>query len=393
MNMPTFTSTVRFQRITATVTVLALVAILAGGCSGKSSADAKGRKGAVVPVLAAQAVEKAVPVRLGAIGNVVAYSKVTVRSQVTGQLKEVNFKEGQEVKAGDLLFTIDPRPAQAALEQSKANLARDEAQLENAKIEFDRSQKLFDAKVLSQGDFDTSRATLDSAQGTVLADRAAVTNATLNLAYTSIKSPLDGVTGSQLVYAGNIVKSPDDPMLMINQIHPIYVVFAVPEQYLAEIRREQRAKPLPVTATYDGLQGPAPTGELTFMDNTVDPATGTIQLKATFANENSVLWPGQFVQVELVLAELPRAVVVPSQAIQTGQNGDYVFLVKPDGTVDLRPVKIGANFQSDIVVTEGLRAGETVVTDGQINLVSGTKVEVKSSPPQGASTNSTPAQP
>ena len=215
----------------------------------------------------------------------------------------------------------------------------------------------------------------------------------MNLAYTSIRSPLDGVTGSQLVYAGNIVKSPDDQMLMINQIRPIYVAFAVPEQYLAEIRREQAEKPLQVTATYDGLQGPTPGGELTLVDNAVDPATGTIQLKGTFANENSVLWPGQFVTVELVLKELPRAVVVPSQAVQTGQDGDYVFVVKPEGTVEMRPVKIGADYQGDIVVNDGVRAGETVVTDGQLNLVSGTKVEIKKTQAQGGSTNATQKQP
>jgi membrane fusion protein, multidrug efflux system len=389
MKMPTFPLTLRARRLTVAVAVLALAATLAGGCSRKSSKDARGKKGPV-PVLAVQAVEKSVPVQVFAIGNVMPCSKVTIRSQITGQLKEVNFKEGQEVKAGDLLFTIDPRPAQAELEQARASLLRDEAQLENAQINFDRSQKLFDARVMAQGDFDTARATLDSAKGTVAADRAAVTNADLNLGYTTIRAPLDGVTGSQLVYAGNIVKSPDDEMVLINQIHPIYVTFSVPEQHLAEIRSEMRNKPLKVTATYQGLRGPAPAGELTFVDNSVDMTTGTVQLKATFANEDSVLWPGQFVQVELVLAELPHAVVVPSQAIQTGQNGDYVFVMKPDETVEMRPVKIGANHQGDIVVSEGLRTGETVITDGQLNLVNGTKVQNKTA---GAATNAVPAQP
>ena len=376
----------------ALIILLVLALLLTAGCSPESSAKAKGRTGAV-PVLVAQAVQTNIPVQLRAIGNVMPCSQVTIRSQITGQLTDVHFKEGQEVRKGDLLFTIDPRPSQAALEQAQANLVRDEAQLENARIEFERTQKLYNEKVLSQGDFDNARAALDSAQGTVLADRAAITNATLNLGYTSIRSPLDGVAGSQLVYAGNIVKSPDDEMLMINQIHPIYVSFAVPEKYLPEIRREMREKPLKVSATFDGLHGPAPEGDLTFVDNAVDTTTGTITLKATFANEDSVLWPGQFVQVELVLSELPDALVVPSQAVQTGQNGDYVFVVKPDETAELRPVRIGAGYQGYIVVTEGLRAGETVVTDGQLNLITGTKVDTKVSAPAGTAVASDPQEP
>jgi membrane fusion protein, multidrug efflux system len=369
-------------------TVVLLIAVLFAGCSRESSNGTKTkREGVAVPVLAAQAVEKDVPVQIRAIGNVMPYSKVTIRSQITGQLQAVHFKDGQEVKKGDLLFTIDPRPPQAALEQAAANLARDEAQLENAKIAFERSRKLFDSKLISQEDFDNARASMDALQGTGLADRAAITNATLNLAYTSIRSPMDGVAGAQLVFAGNIVKSPDDEMLLINQIHPIYVSFAVPERFLSEIKNQMRDRTLKVEATSTGMTGPAPQGALTFVDNTVDTTTGMIQLKGTFANEDNALWPGQFVQVTLTLSEISNAVIVPSQAVQTGQNGQFVFVVKSDQTVETRPVTLGNAYQGETVIANGLKVGEKVVTDGQLRLVPGTKVDVKTSLSSGATTN------
>jgi membrane fusion protein, multidrug efflux system len=360
-----------------------LAAVLAAALPGCSRGPAGSKQGPPpVLVLAAQAAEQDVPVQLRAIGNVLPYSKVTIRSQVTGQLQAAHFKEGQEVHQGDPLFTIDPRPAQAALEQARANLARDEAQLENARVVFERTRQLLEAKFVSQEVFDNARAAMAALQGTVLADRAAITNADLELEFTAIRSPVDGVAGSQLVYPGNIIKSPDDAMVMINQIHPIYVAFAVPEQYLPEIRREMRAASLKATVTFEGLTGSPPAGDLTFVDNTVDPVTGTIQLKATFANADSVLWPGQFVQVTLTLTEVPRAVVVPAQALQTGQSGDYLFVVKPDQTVEMRPVKAGERYEGVIVVASGLQPGETVVTDGQLNLVPGKKVAI-----QAAGTN------
>jgi membrane fusion protein, multidrug efflux system len=352
---------------------------LAVGLAGCSRGDGRMKKGgAPVPVLVTRVVETNLPAQISAIGNVTPISKVTVRSQITGKLASVNFQEGQPVTKGDMLFTIDPRPAQAALEQARANLARDTAQLENAKIQFGRVQKLFADKVASQDEFDTSKAGLDALVGTVAADQAAVSNATLNLEYTTIRSPVDGVAGSQQVFAGNIVKSPDDAMLTINQIHPIYVSFAVPEQYLSQIRREMAGKTLKVQTSFAGMSGPTPEGDLTFVDNAVDATTGTIQLKATFANEDNRLWPGQFVQVRLALAEIANAIVVPSQAIQTGQNGDYVFVVKSDQTVEMRPVKTGDDLDGETAITSGLKAGETVVTDGQLNLVPGKAVNVKS---------------
>ena len=348
-------------------------------CSRNLSADPNQKKSqvAAVPVLVSQAAEKEMAVQIRAIGNAQPYSKVTIRSQITGQLVEVHFQEGQEVKRGDLLCKIDPRPAQAALAQAEANLARDEALLENARIEFDREKKLFDSALISQDEFDKARANLDTLKGTVLGDHAAITNAELNVEFTSIRSPLDGVTGNLLVYPGNIVKAPDDSILTINQIQPIYVSFAVPEQFLPEIKKELREKPLGVEATFQNMSVAAPQGRLTFIDNAVDPTTGMIQLKATFPNQNNALWPGQFVQVAVTLSTQPHAVVVPSPAVQTGQKGQFIYVVKADQTVEMRPVTIGIARDGETVVESGLKAGETVVTDGQLRLVPGAKVNVQ----------------
>jgi multidrug efflux system membrane fusion protein len=266
---------------------------------------------------------------------------------------------------------------QAALDAARAALARDQAQLENSKIQFNREQKLFEQKLVSQDEFDTSKAGLDALIGTVAADQAAVTNAELNLGFTGIRAPFDGRTGSLQFHEGNVVKAPDDTLLTINQIHPIYVAFAVPEQYLPEIKREARDKTLKVAATFQNMDAP-PEGELTFIDNAVDMTTGTIQLKATFPNEDNTLWPGQFVQVALTLSDLTNAIVVPSQAVQTGQNGQFVYVVKPDQTAEERPVTIGITYQGKTVVQSGLKAGETVVTDGQLRLEPGAKVNIKS---------------
>ena len=348
-------------------------------CSRNVSAGGNQKKPpvAAVPVLVGQAAEKEMTAQIRGIGNVQPYSKVTIRSQITGQLVKVHFQEGQEVKKGDLLCTIDPRPAQAALAQAKANLARDEALLENARIEFEREKKLFDAALISQDEFDKARASLDTLKGTVLGDHAAITNAELNVEFTSIRSPVDGVTGNLLVYPGNIVKAPDDSMLMIHQIHPIYVSFAVPEQDLSVIKKELRERTLNVGATFQNMRAAAPKGQLTFIDNAVDPTTGMIQLKATFPNESNALWPGQFVQVALTLSTQPHAVVVPSPAVQMGQNGEFIYVVKADQTVDMRPVTIGIARDGETVVESGLKAGEMVVTDGQLRLVPGAKVNVQ----------------
>ncbi len=336
-------------------------AVLAGGCSGGAP---KGTASA--PVLVAKAITTNVPVQIDPppVGHVMAYSTVTVHSQVGGILQQVHFKEGSEVESNALLFTIDPRPMQAAL-------ARDQAQLENATAQFNRDQKLLVAKIESQDQFDISKANRDTLAATVQSDE-------LNLSFTEIRAPFDGVTGSLLFHEGNVVKAPDDTLLTINQIHPIYVQFGVPEQYLPEIRQEMREHPLKVSATFNNMNVPPPQGELTFVDNSVDPTTGMIQLKATFPNEDSALWPGQFVTLTLTLSELTNVVVVPSQAVQTGQTGQFIYVVKSDQTVEERPVTIGITYDGETVIANGLNAGETVVIDGQLRLSPGASVSVKS---------------
>lgn len=355
---------------------MALGLAVVNGCSRGKEAKAT----PPAPVLTAKAVIKNIPVQINPppVGHVTPVLSVTVRPQISGIISAVNFSEGQEVKKGDLLFTIDPRPAQAALTLAQGSLQRDLAQLDNAKIQFARDSQLFAQKLISQDVFDTSRAGMDALAGTVAADRAEVTNAELNLQYTEIRSPIDGRTGSLQFHEGNVVKSPDDVLLSINQLHPIYVQFAVPERYLPEIQNQMRGGPLAVAARFENLTGDPPRGELTFVDNTVDPTTGTIQLKATFPNASSRLWPGQFVQVELTLSELTNAVVVPAQAVQAGQKGQFVYIVKADQTVEERPVTIRFNHENEAVIQSGVAAGETVVTDGQLRLIPGVKVEDKS---------------
>ncbi len=363
------------------ISALLAALILADGCSRHNAL----KTGAAVPVLTAKAMATNVPVQIDPppVGHVTPVSTVTIHSQIGGLISAVHFQEGSEVKSNDLLFTIDPRPTQAALAAARAAVARDAAQLKNAKIQFDREQKLYDQKLVSQDEYDTSRAGFDALVGTVAADRAAVTNAELNLEFTEIRAPFDGVTGSLQFHAGNVVKAPDDTLLTINRIHPIYVEFAVPEQYLPEIRKQMNGQTLKVTATFENMDGPPPQGELTFVDNAVDMTTGTILLKATFPNENNSLWPGQFVQVVLTLSELTNAVVVPSQAVQVGQKGQFIYVVETDPTnaasliVENRPVKTGIAFGNETVVQSGLQAGETVVTDGQLRLAPKMKVTVK----------------
>jgi multidrug efflux system membrane fusion protein len=353
-----------------------VVAMLAGGCSGKKNIAPGG-----APVLVAKAVETNVPVQIDPppVGHVAAFSSVTIHSQIGGLISAVHFKEGSEVKSNALLFTIDPRPALAVL-------ARDQAELTNAEIQFAREQKLFDQKLVSQDEFDTSKSAKDTLAATVRSDE-------LNLSFCEIRAPFDGTTGSLLLHEGDVVKAPDDTLLTINQIHPIYVEFAVPEQFLPEIQKQMREKTLKVSVTYQNMTVPPPQGELTFVDNAVDMTTGTILLKATFPNEDNSLWPGQFVNVTLTLSELTNAVVVPSQAVQVGQNGQFIYVVKPDPTntasqiVENRPVKTGIAFGNEMVVQSGLKAGETVVTDGQLRLAPKMKVTVKSS--DGSATNST----
>jgi multidrug efflux system membrane fusion protein len=331
-----------------------------------------------VPVEAGTVVRKMVPLQIRTIGNVEAYATVGVKAQMGGELIKVHFREGQEVTKGDLLFTIDPRPYEAALRQAEANLARDATLLENARQESGRYEELVKKGYVTESQYDQVRASADALDASVRADRAAVENARLLVGYCFIHSPITGKTGNLIADQGNLIKAnADNPMVVINQIQPIYVSFSVPEKHLPEIKRHMSSRQLKVEALVEkGEKRPAE-GVLTFVDNAVDSTTGTIHLKGTFDNRDKRLWPGQFVDVILTLAIEQGAIVVPSESVQTGQGGQFVYVVRSDYTVESRPVVINRNLGNETVVEKGLQAGEKVVTNGQLRLVPGTKVEVK----------------
>ena len=350
------------------------IGLLLCGCSEKKQQAAAPR----VPVTVADVVQKTVPVQVRVIGNVEAYSTVGIKPQITGEIVGVHFSEGQDVKKGQLLFTFDPRPFEADLLRAQANLAQDEAKLKNAEVEAHRYTKLVEAGVVAKEQAEQIQTNHEAMVATVKADRAQVEYARVQLVYTKIFSPMDGRTGNLMLHRGTVVKAnPDNPIITINQINPIYVTFSVPQQVLPEIKQHMAKGKLKVTASIQGDEERPESGMLTFVDNIVDLTTGTIKLKGTFGNSDRRLWPGQYVNVALTLAEQPNAIVVPTQAIQTGQQGSYVFIVKPDLTAESRPVKVERNIDNQAVIESGLSAGEKVVTDGQIRLVPGAKVEIK----------------
>jgi len=349
-----------------------------GGCSKKGD---PARAPAAVPVTVATVVEKTVPLQVLAIGNVEAYSTVSIKAQVSGELTAVHFREGGDVHKGQLLFTIDPRPFGAALQQAQANLARDKANAENARVQAARYAKLFEEGVAPREQYEQMRTSADALDAAVRADEAAIEKAKLDLQYCTIYSPIDGRTGSLMVHPGNLTKANDVPILLvINQLNPIHVNFALAQQYLGEVKGFMATEKLKVRAEIPDDPKRPEQGTLSFIDNAVDSSTGTIHLKATFANQARRLWPGQYVNVVLTLGTQPNAVVAPSQAVQTGQSGQYVFVVKADKTVESRPVATGRTFEGETIVEKGLQPGETVVIDGQLRLVPGSKVEVKAGP-------------
>jgi multidrug efflux system membrane fusion protein len=329
------------------------------------------------PVTTATATLATVPLQVHAIGNVEAYSTVSVKAQVAARVEKAYFTEGQDVRKGDLLFTLDRRPFDIALQQAEANLAKDQAQLENAKAEADRYTKLFQEGIVSKEQYDSMRTNADALAASARADKAAIEKARIDLSYCTIQAPIDGRTGALLVHPGNLVKDNDAALVVVNQIHPIYVTFSVPEQYLADIKRYRVEGPLKVEVIIPNQEQNPAQGVLTFIDNAVDSTTGTIKLKGTFENPDNRLWPGQFVNVALTLTTQSNAVVVPSQALQTGQVGQYVFVVKRDMTAEYRPVVAGNNIAGETVIQKGLQAGETLVTDGQLRVVPGMKVVIK----------------
>jgi multidrug efflux system membrane fusion protein len=361
----------------------ALVALAA--CSEPGGATGRSATAEAVPVVVATVRQKDVPVQLRAIGNVEAYSTVSIKSQVVGQLAEVHFEEGQRVKKGDLLFTIDPRPFEAALRQLEANLARDKAQASNADVEYKRATDLLAQGFVSRDEYDTAQTRQATQQAAVKADEAAVEHAKLELQYCYIHAPIDGRVGQILVHQGNVVKENDTTLAVINQIQPIYVSFSVPEQELAQIRQRAAAWPLTVEAFVPQRAEPA-IGELRFINNTVDTTTGTVLLKGLFANDDEVLWPGQFVDVHLTLGTQLAVVVVPAEAVQVGQQGQFVWVVSADQTAEVRPVEVGQMLGPEVIVGKGLTAGEQVVTDGQVRLAAGVRVEIKDGAPAAAPT-------
>jgi len=333
-----------------------------------------------VPVNVAKAIQKTVPVEVTLIGAGEAYSTVSVKAQVNAVLEQVHFKQGDFVKKGDLLFTLDARPFQAALAQAQATLARDKAQAALDEVQAERYTKLYTEGVAPKEQYDQAKAAAEAQAATVHADEAAVESSKLQLQYCWIYSPVDGRTGALQVYPGNLVKENDVPVLIvINQITPIYVDLSIPEQYLGEVKKYMARGRLAVQATPYGDTAPE-TGYLSFVDNAVDTTTGTIRLKATFGNVDHRLWPGQFSNVMVRLSEQQNATVVPSQAVQTGQSGDFVFVVKPDQTVESRPVKVARTVGNDTVIEQGVKLGETIVTDGQLRLIPGSKIQIKNSP-------------
>jgi multidrug efflux system membrane fusion protein len=357
-----------------------LVFNLISGCSKDASGVPKGedpRKKIAVPVTVGTAEEKNVPVQIRSIGNVEAYSTVSVKAQVEGELTIVHFKEGQAVKAGDMLFTIDPRSYEVQVKQAEANLAKDRAQLANARRQVERYGSVAKKGYVSQEAYDQISSNSDALEATLKAEEAAVENAKLKLNYCFIRSPINGFVGGIRVNKGNLIKANDNdkPLVHINQVNPIYVSFSVPERYLPAIRNHMVSGKLEVLASIAGDGNRLVRGELAFIENAVDTNTGSIPLKASFANTDKVLWPGQFVKVTLTLETQSGAVVVPSRAIQSGQQGRYVFVVKDDSTVEYRQVELGETLDGETVISRGIAPGEKVVTDGQLRLASGSLVQ------------------
>jgi membrane fusion protein, multidrug efflux system len=361
-------------KIRLAILTLFVLSLVLQACSSKEAPPK-----AVAPVLAGIVIQKDVPYEIRAIGNVEANMNVIVKSQIGGILSKVHFRKGQFVKKGALLFTIDPRPLQASLMQAKGALARDLAQLESARADEKRYAELVKKGYISRQQYDQQKSAAGALEATVSADRAAVEYARVQLSYCYIHSPITGHLGDILVDEGNIVKANDDTknLTTIRQTQPISVSFSAPEKSLAEIKKYHAQKPLTVDIFIDNSDKVPEKGVLSFIDNTVDPTTGTIKLKGELKNENDRLWPGQFVNVSLFLYTQKNAVVVPSQAVQVGQMGQYVYVIGNDYTAELRPVVVSRTNGDDAIIEKGLKPGEKIVTDGQLRVTPGGKVQIK----------------
>ncbi|MCM3881544.1 MAG: efflux RND transporter periplasmic adaptor subunit [Vicinamibacterales bacterium] len=331
-----------------------------------------------VPVAVATVETKSMPVEVDVVGTAEAFSSVAVRAQITGELTSVNFEQGQDVQAGQVLFTLDRRPLEAALTQAESNLRRDIAQANNARAIAERLDDLVERGISTKAERDTAVATATALEAQVGANTAAVENAKVQLQYATIRAPLAGRTGALMVNTGNLVRANDQtPLVVINQIAPMYVSFGIPENVLPDLRRYMAQGSLQVEATPTGDGGPPATGRITFVDNTVDQSTGSIKVKGTFANADRKLWPGQFVNIAVRLSTERSAIVAPTAAVQMGPQGEYVFLVKQDKTVEMQPITVARAAGADTVIKAGLRPGDVVVTDGQLRLVPGSRISVK----------------
>ena len=386
------------------VIVFILILLLAG-CSSEKAAAVAQQQAPAAPVLVSKAMLKSVPIEIQSVGNAEAYSSVSVKSQVGGELTVVDFKEGTDVRKGDRLFVIDPRPYESQVAQAEATLAKDKAQLQAAQAnlskdiaqeEFAQAQAKRYSELLQKGllapdsaeqtnaqakaaseAVRADRAAIDSMQANIAADQAALDRAKLQLEYCTIRSPIDGRTGQLMVKQGNVVKATDVELVTINQLHPIYVTFTVPEINLPLIKARMAAGKVSVVVYLQGQDEAVETGTLTFVENIVDSATGTIRLKALFDNRADKLWPGQFVRVVVRSNDSSNSIVVPVTAVQTRQDGKFVFVVKPDMTVEARAVLTGRTIERDVVIEKGLSEGESVVTTGQLRLVPGSRIQIK----------------
>src|SRR5476651_217405 len=372
-----------FRLLLASLALGGAVAMV--GCSGEaapSTPPAGGGRGgaqnATVPVTTAPVIQKSVPLTIEGIGTVIAASTVAVHAQITGELTSVNFIEGDEVKEGQVIVTLDRRPLEAALNLAQATLDRDLAQAANARAQAVRYQDLSKRGIATHEQVDQMVANAGAADATVVADRANVDSAKVQLDYATIRAPLTGKTGLLQVHPGNLVRAGDTGAIVtINKITPVYVSFAIPEAMLPILKRYMAKGKLGVTALAPNDDGAPSSGVINFVDNAVDPTTGQIKIKGTFPNTDRRLWPGQYVNARVTLSEEANAVVAPTTAVQTGQQGTYVFVVKPEQTVDLRAVVVERTSGDQSVIKDGLKAGETVVTDGQLRLVPGSRVSIK----------------
>jgi multidrug efflux system membrane fusion protein len=377
---------VRSRNLHFVTFTLALAIVGLAGCTAQKAQTAAP---VTVPVTVATVEQKTVPLQVRAIGQVEPYSTVEMKSHVAGQLVAVHFSEGQDVKKGQLLFTIDRRSFEAALAQAEGNLAKAQAELAQAQTNATRYQKLMQVGIVAKERYEIEEANMESLRATVEASRAAVDNAKVQLSYTAIYAPIDGRTGSLQIHAGNVVKADEASLVVINQVRPIYTRFTLPEQYLPEVKAAMAKGRLKVEALVPKTTTAPSNGNVSFVDNAVNRETGTIALKAEFVNDDRRLWPGQFVDCTMTLSEKPNALLVPTPAIQTGQQGQFVFVVKADNTVEIRPVKVGAVVEDRTIIESGVNPGERVVTDGQMRLVPGSRVEIKGGSANAVNTGAT----